>query len=419
MFGSVGGNLHMDPTAIGDAANIAARLQGAADPGTILISEETRQLARGYVRVEPVGPLTLKGKSEPISAYRLLGVSHRFLPEEGPASPRPFVNRTSEMAVLNDLVTPVEDGRGQALGIVGEPGIGKSRLLAEFRGRLGEAMRWVEGRCLSYGTTVPYLLVLDLLRGICGIVETDTPEVIAEKLSSALRAVGMEPDDDAPPLLHLLGIEDGGDSPARSSPEAVKAKAFPILSQLIVGSSRSRPLVLLLEDLHWIDKVSHEFLASLAGSIGGARILLLATYRPGYRPPWIDRSYAGQLPLRPLSRADSLDVVRSARGDLEDPVAEAIVEKADGNPLFLEQLALHAGETPDHRSAGMVPNTIQDVVMARLDRLPGETKQLLQTASVIGREFSHRLLRAVWQGLNPIEPQMRDLVRLAQPAKAA
>jgi len=238
VFGSVGGNLHMDPTAIGDAANIAARLQGAADPGTILISEETRQLARGYVRVEPVGPLTLKGKSEPISAYRLLGVSHRFLPEEGPASPRPFVNRTSEMAVLNDLVTPVEDGRGQALGIVGEPGIGKSRLLAEFRGRLGEAMRWVEGRCLSYGTTVPYLLVLDLLRGICGIVETDTPEVIAEKLSLALREVGMEPEDDGALLLHLLGIEAGGDASARSSPEAVKAKAFAILSQLIVGSSR-------------------------------------------------------------------------------------------------------------------------------------------------------------------------------------
>src|SRR5207248_6030495 len=145
---------------------------------------------------------------------------------------------------------------------------------------------------------------------------------------------------------------------------------------------------------------------------GGARILLLATYRPGYRSPWIDRSYAGQLPLRPLSRADSLDVVRSARAGLEDPLTEAIIAKADGNPLFLEQLALHAGEVRGAGSADLVPNTIRDVVMARIDRLAEETKHLLQTAAVIGREFSDHLLQAVWQGSSPIAPHLRDLVRL-------
>ena len=396
VFGSVGGNLRMDPTAIGDAANIAARLQGAADPGMILISEETRQLARGYVRIEPVGPLTLKGKSEPIAASRLLGVSQRLVPDEMTASFRPFVNRTSEIAILNDLVRPVEEGRGQAFGIVGEPGIGKSRLIAEFHHRLGEATTWVEGQCLSYATAIPYLLVLDLLRGRCGIVETDTPEIIADKLRSALHEAGMDCDHDAPLLLHLLGIGPGGDTTALSNPETVKAKAFEILRQLFINSSRSIPLVLLLEDLHWIDKVSDEFLAFLAESVGSARILLLATYRPGYRPPWLDKSYAGQLPLRPLSRADSFDVVRSARAGLEDPVTEAIVDKADGNPLYLEQLALHVGEARSPRAAATVPNTIRDVVMARIDRLPDETKRLLQTASVIGREFSDRLLRAAW-----------------------
>ena len=311
VFGSVGGNLRMEPTAIGDAANIAARLQGAAEPGTIIISEETRQLARGYVRTESVGPLTLKGKSEPMAAYRLLGVSHRFVPDETTTASRPFVNRTSEMAVLNDLVRPVAEGRGQALGIVGEPGIGKSRLLAEFRHRLGEAMIWIEGRCLSYGTSVPYLLVLDLLRGLCRIGDTDMPGIVEEKLRSALGQVGMDPERDAPLLLHLLGIEAGGNALAVSSPEAVKAKAFQLLCQLFVNSSRPRPLVLMLEDLHWIDEVSDEFLAFLAESVGGARILLLATYRPGYRSPWIDRSYAGQLALRPLSRADSPVVASS------------------------------------------------------------------------------------------------------------
>ena len=156
----------------------------------------------------------------------------------------------------------------------------------------------------------------------------------------------------------------------------------------------------MLEDLHWIDKVSEEFLGFLAENVRDARILLLATYRPGYRPPWIDKSYAGQTPLQPLSRDDSIHIVRSVLSAerLIDLVTEEIVAKADGNPFFLEQLALHAGEARDLRSDLMVPNTIHDVVMARIDRLPDETKQLLQTAAVIGREFSLRLLKAVWKG---------------------
>ena len=141
-------------------------------------------------------------------------------------------------------------------------------------------------------------------------------------------------------------------------------------------------------------------------------MLVLATYRPGYRPPWIDKSYAGQVPLQPLSRADSLDLVRSVPGRLDEPITEAIVAKADGNPLFLEQLAFDAGEADEARSAGTVPDTINDVVMARIDRLPKETKRILQVASVIGRRFSLRLLRAVWQGAGPIEPHLSELVRL-------
>jgi len=410
VFGSIGGRLRMDPTVIGDAANIAARLQQVADPGTILISDEMRQSARGYVRVESIGPLTLKGKREPIMSYRLISASHRFIPEDGEVSSRPFVNRTNEMARLVDLVSSVEAEPGQALGIAGEPGIGKSRLIGEFRSRVGEAMTWVEGRCLSYATTIPYLLTLDLLRNICGIAEADTPEVAAKKLCSSLTKVGMDARQDAPLLLRLLGIEAGGEASALSSPEAVKARAFAILRQLFFNSSLDRPLVLMLEDLHWIDQLSEEFVGVLAGSIGSSRIRLLATYRPSYRPPWLDGSDAGQLTLRSLSRADSLDVVRAARGDLETQVTEAIIAKADGNPLFLEQLALHAGETPDERPA--VPNTIHDVVMARLDLLPEETKRLLQAASVIGREFSKHLLRWVWHGAGPIERHLHELVRL-------
>jgi class 3 adenylate cyclase/tetratricopeptide (TPR) repeat protein len=417
VFGPVGGGLAMDPTVIGDTANLSARLQEAAEPGTILLSEATWLLAHGFARVAPVGSIALKGKAEPVSAYRLLSVSHRRSGLREPTSARTtaFVNRHSELAILNNFLQQVEGGHSQAVGVVGEPGIGKSRLLAEFHRQLADGrVVWVEGRCVSYGTQIPYWLVLDLLRSNCGIVETDAQGAIAEKVRSSLQEVGMDPDLDSPVLLHLFGIEDAGNSPTQSSPEAIKGKTFETLRQLSVKGSLRRPLVLVLEDLHWIDKISEEFLGDLAENISGARILLLAAYRPEYRPPWIDKSYAGQTSVQPLSRDDSLHVVRSVlpAERIIDLVTEEIVAKGDGNPFFLEQLALHAGEATGLRSDLMVPNTIHDVVMARIDRLPEETKQLLQTAAVIGREFSLPLLNAASASRGLIESQLSELTRL-------
>jgi class 3 adenylate cyclase/tetratricopeptide (TPR) repeat protein len=417
VFGPVADKLPMDYTVIGDTANVAARLQEAAAPGTILISEATRVLSQGYTRVEPVGSLTLKGKAEPLAGYRLLDVSHRRSGLRESSSPRTasFVNRESELTILNNILRQVENGRGQAVGLVGEPGIGKSRLVAEFRSQLAAGrVTWVEGRCRSYGTGIPYLLALDLLRSNCRIADTDIPDIVAEKVRSGLREVGMDPGEDGPVLLHLLEIKDVDDSPVLSNPEAVKSKAFETLRQLSIKGSLRQPLVLVLEDLHWVDKVSEEFIGYLAENVRDARILLLATYRPGYRPPWIDKSYAGQTPLQPLSRDDSIQMVRSVlRAEhLIDLITQEIVAKADGNPFFLEQLALDAGEARDIRTDLMVPNTIHDVVMARIDRLPEQTKRLLQIAAVIGREFPLRLLNAVWKGPGSVEDQLRELSRL-------
>jgi class 3 adenylate cyclase/tetratricopeptide (TPR) repeat protein len=415
VFGPLGDALQMDPTAIGDTANLAARLQQAAEPATILLSEATYRFAQSYVRAVSVGRLAIKGKVDPVPAYRLLEVS------QGRAALRPstaarataFVNRQSDLAILENFLRQVENGHRQVVGIVGEPGIGKSRLLSEFRRRLGEGrVRWIEGRCVSYGTAIPYLLVLDLLRSNCGIVETDTPESIAEKVRSVLQRLGMNADQDSPLLLHLLGLTETAFSPALSNPEAVKTRTFEIFKQISIRLSLERPLILVLEDVHWIDNVSEEFLGFLAENLSGARILMVATYRPGYRPPWLEKSYAGQTPLPPLSRDDSISMVRSvlSADRLIDVVTEEIVAKADGNPFFLEQLVLHAGEAL--RSDLLVPNTIHDVVMARIDRLPEETKRLLQIAAVVGREFSLRLLSAVWRDTGTLEPQLRELCSL-------
>jgi tetratricopeptide (TPR) repeat protein len=417
VFGPVTERFPMDHTAIGDTANVAARIQQAAEPATILLSEATYELARSYALVEPVGPLVLKGKADPITAYRLLDVSQAraALRPSTAARTTTFVDRQSDLAVLNSFLRQVESGQRRAIDIVGEPGIGKSRLLSEFQRQLaGERVTWIEGRCVSYGTAIPYLLMLDLLRGNCGILETDTPEAIFERVRSGLERVGMDPDQDGPVLLHLLGVKDPDTAPALANPEAIKAKAFEIFRQVSIKLSFERPLVLVLEDLHWVDKISEEFLGFLAENTGEARILMLATYRPGYRPPWIGKSYAGQLPVHPLSRNDSFNVVRSVLNveRIIELATEEIVAKADGNPLFLEQLTLHAGEAKDLRSGLMVPNTIHDVVMARIDRLPEQQKKLLQIAAVIGREFSLRLLSVVWRGAERIEELLRELTRL-------
>ncbi len=416
VFAQVAESFQME-TAIGDTAIVAARLEQAAEPGTILISDTTHRLAQGYARAQPVGPVDLKGKPEPIEAYRLLGISHRrsLLDQESSVHTTYFVDRHSELAILNGFLHQIESGHGQAIGIVGEPGIGKSRLLAEFRRQLaGGRVFWIEGRCLSYGAAIPYSLTLDLLRGNWGIIEADPPQAIVEKVRLGLQQAGMDPDEDAPVLLHLLEVKDAAEPLARSNPEFIKGKTFDILRQIVVNASLQRPVVMAFEDLHWIDQISEEFLGFLSESVRDGRILILATYRPGYRPPWIDKSYAGQTPLQPLSRDDSLQMVRSAlrKGRLVELVTEEIVAKGDGNPFFLEQLALHAGEAREHRSELMVPDTIHDVVMARIDRLPEETKRLLQIAAVIGRDFSRRLLNATYHQPSSIDKHLRELVRL-------
>ncbi|HSD28309.1 MAG TPA: adenylate/guanylate cyclase domain-containing protein, partial [Vicinamibacteria bacterium] len=211
VVGAIGDNLRMDYTAIGDTTNLAARLQQLAEPGAILATEATWRLVEGYVRGERLGPVQVKGRSEPVVVVRLLGVGPRRSPLEGldPQGLSHFVGRDRELETLLALFAAVEESRGQAVGIVGEPGVGKSRLLLEFRHRLADRrVTYLQGRCLSYGAAIPYVPMVDIVRANCGLADTDTPEAMAEKVRFGLQEVGMDPDAEGAYLLRLLGGKD-------------------------------------------------------------------------------------------------------------------------------------------------------------------------------------------------------------------
>jgi tetratricopeptide (TPR) repeat protein len=363
-----------------------------------------------------MGPAQVKGRQEPVVVHQLLGVGPRRSPLEGlgPRALSQFVGRDRELETLRSLFAAASEGRGQALGIVGEPGVGKSRLLLEFRHRLGDRrVTYLQGRCLSYGAAIPYVPVADIVRANCGVADADTPESVAEKVRFGLQEVGMDPEEGAPYLLHLLGGKDATRRLETLGPEVIKTRTFETLRQMSLRGSRRRPLVLEVEDLHWADRTSEEYLAFLAESLLGAPILLIATYRPGYRPPWSDRSFATQLSLGRLAVDESRAIVHALlpASDGEEPLARLILDKAEGNPFFLEELTRAMSE--QGLGAGLtVPDTVHGVLTARIDRLGEDSKRVLQTGSVLGREFAPRLLAALWDGPGPLESPLRELARL-------
>jgi class 3 adenylate cyclase/tetratricopeptide (TPR) repeat protein len=413
VVGAIGDNLRMDYTAVGDCTHLAARLQQAAAPGAILVSAATARLIEDHVPVELVGALEVRGLSSPITAFRLTGAAAAPASEGRARRARSrFVGREREAATLRDLVGEAAHGRGRIAGIVGEPGVGKSRLLDEVRRDVGEGAMWLEGRCLSYGGAIPYLPVLDLLRGACGVAEVDPPERAADKVRATLQTLGLDPTERAPYLLHLLGLKEPDEAVLALGGDVLVARTLDTLRQMWLRSSRPRPLALVVEDLHWIDPASETCLAALAETLGGASLLLITTYRPGYRPSWIDRSYATQISLAPLRRDDSLHVVHSLLPGLaaDDPLARLILDKAEGNPFFLEELVHAVGDAAGGTLP--VPDSVQGVLAARIDRLPETAKHLLQTAAVLGREFPERLLRAIADAPDRLDADLRDLTRL-------
>ena len=419
VVGGIGDNLRMDYTAVGDTTNLAARLQGLAEPGAVLASESTYRLVLPWVKVEPLEATRVKGKTEAVRSYKVLEARRRSAPRSV-RSRAPFVGREQELAVLRELWEQSVDGHGQVVGVAGEAGAGKSRLVHEFRTRLPgssdrPAVTWLTGRCLSYGTGIPYLPLVHMLRTAGGITETDPPEAIREKLRRNLRELGLEPEEHEPFLLRLLDVRKGAEALDDLEPQVIHNRTFASLRRILFRASEFRPVILELEDLHWVDATSEELVSELVEDLAGARLLLLLTYRSGYKPGWMEKSYATQITMRRLSAEDSRTLVGSILPltRLPSDFTDEILDKAEGNPFFLEELARtmaereQAGETePD-----TVPDTVQGLIMARMDRLPEQHKRVLQTAAVLGREFALDLLRAVWDDTLPLEPLLTDLKR--------
>ena len=400
LVSSVGRDARLASTGIDGATEVAVYCQQQAQAGDIVVSEPTSRLLRSVVRLEPYASAREAPNRFGVELHRVAGREwgHSELGKREEQTLTRYVGRERELATLEALLEQVQEGAGHVVGIVGEPGMGKSRLVYEFYRRLDlEQVSYLEGHCLSYGNTTPYFAVLDVMRQVWGLAENDPPEAVIANVRAGFEQAGVSPDAGARYLLHLLGAQDESEALSHLSPDAIKARTFATLRQLCFDSSRQKPLILAVEDLHWIDATTEEFLASLVEQLPGAAIMLLTTYRPGYRPPWFDRSYMTQMALMRLTSNNSLQVVQAVLQQFhsEHLLTQEIVDKAAGNPLFLEELAQAVVEHQESPAALLVPDTIQALITARIDRLQEPDKQLLQTAAVIGKDMPLPLLQAI------------------------
>jgi class 3 adenylate cyclase/tetratricopeptide (TPR) repeat protein len=422
VVGKIGDNLRMDYTAQGDTVNLAARLEQACQPGAVFVSEATRRLAAGAFTFQALPPLSVKGREAPVVAHEVTGLRERRARVDVATELTPLVGRERELAHLREALERVRQGRGEVVGIVGEAGVGKSRILFEFRRQLGQDVLYLEGRCISYGQTIPLLPVVELVKRGFRIVEGDREDAIRDKVDRGLRAIGADPRS-IPFLLSLLGVETDDAALRVVAAEARRRYTFEALRALTLAGSARRPIVFAVEDLHWVDPASQDFLRYLAENSTRAAVLILVTHRPGYAPPWADRSYYSQIALAPLSEGESERVVESVLGvqSLPAAVKALVCQKAEGNPFYLEEITRSFVDTGILARADGgyvlarpvtpqdVPDTVQGVIMARIDRLADTRKRTIQTAAVIGREFAAHLLGRIADIQGRLEESLAEL----------
>jgi tetratricopeptide (TPR) repeat protein len=402
----------MDYTAQGHTVGLAARMEQLADPGKVYLGEPTARRVEGFVRSEDLGEFKLAGASEPVRVFELVGT--------GPLRTRldlsrarglsRFVGRADEMATLEAGLEHARAGNGQVIGVVAEAGTGKSRLCFEFLEHArARGVPVHEARGVAHGKMIPFLPVLELFRSFFGVAEKDAAETARDKIAGRLVRVDPALTDSLPVVFDFLGVPDPERPAPESDPEGRQRQLFAIAKRLLQALGGASPAVVLIEDLHWIDGGSEGFLEQLVEAVGESRALLLVNFRPEYHAEWMQRSTYQRLPLLPLGT----EAIRELLADLlgSDPSVEslpdAIHERTRGNPFFIEEVVqslVESGQLEGTRGSYRlvtplaqlgVPDTVQAVLAARIDRLPEREKQVLQTAAVIGKQFERRLLREV------------------------
>ena len=412
VVGTLGNDLRVEFKAVGDTVNLASRMETMADPGTTYVTEDTFKLTEGLFRFEALGEKAVKGKKDPVQVYQVIATSSRRTKFDVSAERglTPFAGRQRELDILLEGFEQARAGRGQAFSIMAEAGVGKSRLLYEFRKAVSnENITFLEGKCLSYSQSVAYHPVIDILKSNFTILDNDDAGQIREKVSRWLKLFSIDEATTLPYILELFSVKESGIGQMDMSPEARKERIMLAVNRITLKGAESRPLVLAVEDLHWVDHSSEEYLKFLLESISGARILLIFTCRPEYVQTWGGKSYHSQINLNRLSNQESLAMVAHLLGTeaIDKNIEELVLEKAEGVPFFIEQFIrtlkdlkiIEASPKAYHLVKDIkdvvIPSTVQDVIMSRVDALPEGGKELLQIGSAIDREFTFELIQKV------------------------
>jgi predicted ATPase/class 3 adenylate cyclase len=396
--GKIGNDYQMEYTAMGDTINLASRIEGQAEPGTVAISGNTYQRVKYFFDFEHLGEKQIKGVQEPVPIYKVLRRQKRksAIDLSTPAMLSPFIGRETEMETLAKLVGKSRNGNGQIAVINAEPGLGKSRLLYEMKCILMQQdATYLEGRCISYGQNIAFLPIMDMTKDYFFKGE-DSPDKIKPILEEGLAELGFSPKDISPYLLNLFSIPIDDPEFLKQDQETVGRKTFDILKALIVRAARDRLLVIVVEDLQWVDNSSEKLLSDVASMAENLGALLVCTSRPTYEIKWTSLRNFNLINLKELSMETSRELLSCSfeKKEVSDDMASMILQKSEGNPFFIEEFA-NALKDFEKTKDVTIPFSIQDIIMSRLDRLNEQSKRVILIAGVIGRDFSLRLLQSV------------------------